>query len=65
MAEPKRQRSLRCQIHYLPDRQVPQKMSQAYRWLVPPEEPGTGGQPSELTTTHYEKDRRHLRSSIL
>lgn len=65
MAEPKRQRRLRCQIHYQPDRHVPQKMSQVYRWLVPQEEPPTAGQPSELTTKHYEKDRSHLRSSIL
>lgn len=65
MAEPKRQQSLRCQIHYLPDRHVPQKMSQVYRWLVPEEEPGTAQQPNELTTTHYETDRSHLRSSVL
>ena len=65
MAEPKRQRSVRCQFHYLPDRHVPQKMSQVYQWLVPQGEPGTLPQSSELTTAHYEKNRSHLRSSFL
>jgi hypothetical protein len=65
MAESRRQRSLRCQIHYLPDRHVPQKMSQVYRWLVPEAEAGEAPERSDLTTAQYEKNRSHLRSSFL
>ena len=35
MAERRGQRKLRCQINYLPDRHVLQKMSEVYRRLVP------------------------------
>jgi len=65
MAERRGQRKLRCQINYLPDRHVLQKMSEVYRRLVPGPQPG-GNQPSgQLTTVEREKDRSHLRSSFL
>jgi hypothetical protein len=65
MAEPRRQRTVRCQIHFLPDRHVSQKMSQVYRWLVPELEPTSAAPSAELTTINHEKDCRHLRSSFL
>jgi hypothetical protein len=65
MAEPRRQRSLCCHIHYLPDRHVPQKISQVYRWLVPQEEPERAQPQGQVTTASHEKDGRPLRSSFL
>jgi hypothetical protein len=64
MAESKSQRKLRCEIHYLPDRHALQKLSQAYRWLVPESVQQTVEKP-EVTLNHDEKARRHLRSSLL
>ena len=65
MAESRRQPRMRCQIHYLPDRHVPQKMSQVYQWLVPESERGPAQPVSQLTTSQRAKDRSYLRSSFL
>ncbi len=65
MAESRRQHKLHCQTHYLPDRHVSQKMSQVYRWLVPESGPGSTARPAQLMSAQYEKNCRHLRSSLL
>ena len=65
MAEPKSQRPIRCQNHYVYDRLWSQKMSQVYHWLVP-ESDERESQPSvELTVAENEKERSHLRKSLL
>jgi hypothetical protein len=63
MAETKRQPKLQCQTHFLPDRHVSQKMSQVYRWLVPPPSQ-SASLPPELRIAGDEKDGRHLHSSL-
>lgn len=65
MAKRVRQPSLRCQIHFMPDRHVSQKLSQVYHWLVPESAPATDRRSTQLAAAGYEKDRRHLRSSFL
>jgi hypothetical protein len=65
MAERRRQVQYRCQLNYLPDRHVLQKLSQVYRLLVPPEERDdfkTSLAP--LTLAQDEQARRHLRQSF-
>ena len=65
MAERRGQRIYRCQIHYLSDRHVAQKLSQVYQWLVPRLEPGSAQRWNDLlTSAQHEKNRRHLRSSF-
>jgi len=65
MGEARGQRKLRCQINYLPDRHVLQKMSEVYRRLVPESEAGENpSRSSRLATITGEKDRSHLRSSF-
>jgi len=65
MGESKRQPKLQCQIHFLPDRHVSQKMSQVYRWLVPQADPPSAEQITQLLTIEgHEKDRRHLHSGF-
>lgn len=65
MAERKCQPKLRCQFQFQFDRHVAEKMAQVYRWLAPvePEE----SKPKELIACDKknEKDRGHLRSSLL
>lgn len=63
MAEPKRQRPVRCQNQYVYDRLASEKIAQVYRWLVH-EEP-EGEPTAKVTCAGNEKDRRHLRASIL
>jgi hypothetical protein len=63
MAKRARQPKLRCQIHFMPDRHVLQKLSQVYHWLVP--ESAAGPQSTPLAAAGHEKDSRHLRSSLL
>ena len=63
MAKRVRQPKLRCQIHFMPDRYVSQKLSQVYRWLVPESAAGPPG--TALAAAGHEKDSRHLRSSLL
>lgn len=64
MAESRRQPRMRCQIHFLPDRHVLQKLSQVYQRLVP--QPGSEAmpEPTELTAAQRAKDRSHLRPSF-
>jgi hypothetical protein len=64
MAERRRQFKMRCQIHFLPDRHVPQKMSQVYHWLVPETSDEAGQQSAHLSETPRAKDHRHLRPSF-
>lgn len=64
MAESKRQRKLRCETCYLPDRHARQKLSQVYRWLVLESVQPTVEE-SEVTLNPNEEARRHLRSSLL
>jgi len=64
MAE-RRQPKMRCQIHYLPDRHVPQKMLQVYQWLVPESERQSAQPANQLTTVQHAKERSYLRSSFL
>jgi hypothetical protein len=61
MAERRGQRKFRCQIHYLADRHVSQKMAQVFRWLVPESEQSLTDESCELTLATHEKDRRPLR----
>jgi len=63
MAERKRQRQVRCENQYVPDRLSSQKMSQVYHWLVPDPPPGESA--AELALAANEKDRSHLRESFL
>jgi len=65
MAENRRQPRMRCQIHFLPDRHVRQKISQVYHWLVPESERESAQLASQLTTAQRAKDRGYLRSSVL
>jgi hypothetical protein len=65
MAKFRRQPRLRCQIHFLPDRHVVQKMSQVYHWLVPESEPEISQRSSQLSIGQHAKDSRHLRPSFL
>jgi hypothetical protein len=65
MAEPKRQPKLRCQIHFVSDRHVSQKLSQVYRWLVPEGDPPGRELALSLMPTPHEKDRRHLHPGLL
>ena len=61
MAERRGQRKFRCQIHYLADRHVSQKMAQVFRWLVPESDPRPTDESRELSLVAHEKDRRPLR----
>ena len=63
MAEHKRQRQIRCQNHYVYDRLSPQKMSRVYYWLVPEEVQREAS--TKLVVAENEKDRSHLRPSLL
>lgn len=63
MAERRRQRQVRCENQYVQDRLSSQKMSQVYHWLVP--DPPEGRPAGELALAEHEKDRSHLRPSLL
>lgn len=63
MAERKNQPSFRCQFQYQFDRHASEKMAQAYRWLAPTDPPENEHAHDQLKT--HEKDRRHLRTSLV
>ena len=65
MVERKGQHQVRCQNQYVYDRLSPQKMSQVYHWLVPPEEESSGDQNVLLTVVKNEKERCNLRPGFL
>jgi hypothetical protein len=65
MAERKGQHKVRCRNQYVYDRLSPQKMSQVYHWLVPPEEESPGDQNVLLTIAKNEKERSYLRPGFL
>jgi hypothetical protein len=65
MAQSRRQRALRCEIHFQPDRHVSQKMAQVYHWLVPEsEELPASYEIGRLGKASYEKERSHLHSGL-
>jgi len=65
MAERRRQPKLRCQFQYQFDRHASEKMAQVYRWLAPDDPEKFRPKPKELILTNDEKDRGHLRASLL
>ena len=65
MAERRSQRKVRCQNQYVYDRLASQKMAQAYHWLVPELDTRWTEPSAKLTLAENEKERRHLRPSLL
>src|SRR5437763_16673501 len=61
MAEDKFRASLRCILHYRPDRHASEKLAQVYNFLAPL----VGETDHDLKEDTYEQDSSHLCASLL